>query len=328
MGTLDRPPSAPHITVPTVREHSVDTQLHRGSTSEVWAGTRHGPSGFNMPVALKTLNEQCMAAPALIRAFIDEARTASLVQHRNVVLTRDLILDRDRYWIEMELVQGWPMRTLLAAVEASGIPIPIPVALSLVRGAADGLQAIHDAGLVHGDISEHNLMLSSAGQLMVLDFGRAGLHDGSTVDTRTDVLNLGAMLDSLLPHREGAPIALDAIIKRAVDPSSARRFPSARALETALDLVSMREGWLITPSYVGAYLTDMLGPVPALASAAPQRRTQTRAVEPALVGPAAPPVQDAPRAVLPRSRGGMVGVGATLQLVPPEPGVAALPLRR
>jgi serine/threonine protein kinase len=302
----------------TIREHSVDTLLHRGTASEVWAGARQGPSGFSIPVALKTLNDQCMAAPALVRAFIDEARTASLVQHRNVVLTRDLILDHDRYWIEMELVQGWPIRTLLAAVEASGAQIPTPVALSLVRGAADGLQAIHDAGLVHGDISENNLMLSSAGQLMVLDFGRAGLHDGSTVDTRNDVLNLGAMLDYLLPKRQGAPIALDAIIRRAIDPSSARRFPSARALETALDLVSMREGWLITPSYVGAYLTDMLGPV---APVVPQRRTGTRAAEPA---PSTTTTEVSTRAVLPRGRGGMVGVGTTLQLVPEEPAVASV----
>lgn|GEM_PF-5587001 len=319
----------------TLRDHSVDAQLHRGATSEVWAGTRQGPSGFTIPVALKTLNAECMAAPALVRTFIDEARTASLVQHRNVVLTRDLIVDRERYWIEMELVKGWPIRTLLAAVEAAGMQIPIPVALSLVRGALDGLQAIHDAGLVHGDVGQNNLMLSSAGQLMVLDFGRAGLHEGSTVDTRTDVLNLGAMLDYLLPDRDDAPIALDAIIKRAIDPSPARRFPSARALETALDLVSMREGWLITPSYVGAYLTDMLGPV---APVVPQRRTQTRAVEPAPVEPQrhtqaravepAPVESQSPRAVLPRGRGGMVGVGATLQLVPSEPVASALRIRR
>ena len=295
--------------------------LHRGTASEVWAGTRQGQSGFSIPVALKTLNDQCMAAPTLVRAFIDEARTASLVQHRNVVATRDLILDHDRYWIEMELVPGWPFQTLRAAVQASGAQVPIPVALSLVRGAADGLQAIHDAGLVHGDISHNNVMLSSAGQLMVLDFGRAGLHDGSTVDTRTDVSHLGALLDDLLPNRHGAPIALDAIIRRAIDPSSARRFASARALETALDLVSMREGWFLTPSYVGAYLTDMLG---AIAPVVPQWRTGTRAAEPA----PAPTTEVSTRAVLPRGRGGMVGVGTTLQLVPDEPAVAGLRVRR
>lgn len=298
--------------MPTVRDHSVETLLHRGSTSEVWAATRQGPSGFTAPVALKTLNDQCAAAPALVRAFLDEARAGSRVQHRNVVATRDLILDQGRYWIELERVRGWSMRTLLAAVESTGVQIPIPVAMSLVRGAADGLQAIHDAGLTHGDIGQNNLMLSSDGQLMVLDFGRARPHDGAAVDTRGDVVELGAMLDYLIPHRRDAPIALDAIIRRAVDPDSARRFPSARAFETALDLVSMREGWLVAPSYVGAYLSDMLG-APALVAA-------TVARPPAAAAPvaAAAEVMSA-RAVLPRGRGGMVGVGATLALVPHVP---------
>src|SRR5205807_1885601 len=58
-------------------------------------------------------------------------------------------------------------------------------------------------------------------------------------------------------------IALDAIIRRALDADAARRFPSAQALEIALDLVSLREGWLVPPSYVSSYLSDVLHASPA-----------------------------------------------------------------
>jgi hypothetical protein len=295
----------------SVRDHIIDSLLHRGATSEVWAGTRLGSSGFTIPVALKTLRGD--PSPAQVSAFVDEARAASCVQHRNVVQTRDLILDEGRYWISMELVRGWSMRMLLAALDASGAQIPLPVALSLVRGAADGLQAIHDAGLVHGDASQDNLMLSSGGQLMVLDFGRAGSNARWPADVRNDVLSLGAMLDYILPQRRDAPVALDAIIRRAIDPDPARRFASPRAFEAALDLVSIREGWLRTSSYVAAYLSDMLG-APAIA----QPRFEARAALAVEV--------PSPRAVLPRGRGGMVGVGTTLSLVPEDvPDTSDLP---
>jgi hypothetical protein len=267
----------------SVRDHILEALLHRGATAEVWVARRLGARGFTSLVALKTFHGE--ATPARVSAFVAEARAAGCVDHRNVVQTRDLIVDEGRHWISMELVRGWSMRTMLATLDAAHARIPIPVALSLVRGAADGVQAIHDAGLVHGDLSQDNLMLSAGGQLMVLDFGRAAAPATAPVDPRVDVLSLGAMLDYMLPQRREAPVALDAIIRRAIDPDIRKRFASPRAFEAALDLVSIREGWLRTPSYVAAYLSDVLGaaapvmPLPRFAAEAGQVTEAAREIE-------------------------------------------------
>jgi serine/threonine-protein kinase len=319
----------------SIHDHQLEAILYRGTSSEVWRATRLGPNGFAVPVALKTLNETCAAAPDQVRSFLKEARAASAVQHSNVVSVRELILDSNRYWLSMDLVPGWPMGMLLSEIEAAGQRVPIPVALSLVRDAVRGLIAIHEMGLVHRNIAPDNLMVASAGQLVVLDFGLATWQHAQRIqftppvdvldpvysspelrarlpaDARADVFSLGALLDQLIPDRSNVPIALDAIIRRAIDADPARRFPSAEALEIALDLMSIREGWLVPPSYVAAYLNDVFraaAPTPA-----PRLAMGSNADNPDF---AASPVErgttaSANRAVLPRGRGGMVGVGAT-----------------
>jgi serine/threonine-protein kinase len=328
--------------VSSVREHQVDTLLHRGATCEVWRATRLGPNGFAVPVALKTLNESAAAASEQVSSFLREARAASSVQHRNVVQVRELILDRNRYWLSMELVPGWPVRALLSAIDACRQRIPIPVALSLARDAIRGVQAIHDAGLVHRNVAPDNLMVDPTGQLVVLDFGVAtwqhaqrirytppvdvldpvyaspDLRARLPVDARTDVFSLGALLEELIPKDADAPVALEAIIRRALDPDPARRFPSAQALEIALDLLAIREGWLVPQSYVSAYVNDVLrSAAPAMQRVAPgSNASDTDVMTPPLERQLPPP---AATAVLPRGRRGMVGVGALLASARGEP---------
>jgi serine/threonine-protein kinase len=319
----------------TVGEHQLDTLVHRGSTSEVWRAMRLGPNGFAVPVALKTLNEACAAAADQVSNFLREARAASSVQHRNVIQVRELIFDRDRYWMSMDLVSGWSVRALLSALEASRQQIPIPVALSLARDSVRGVQAIHDAGLVHRSVAPDNLMIDSAGQVVVIDFGFAtwqhaqrirftppievldpvyaspDLRARLPVDARADVFSLGALLDQLLARSADVPDALNAIIRRALDPDAARRFPSAQALEIALDLLAIREGWLVPQSYVAAYVYDVLR---SAANVMPQSAAGPDADGADAVIPLVErrPATPASSAVLPRTRRGMVGVGALL----------------
>lgn len=320
--------------VSSVREHQLDALLHRGATSEIWRATRLGPSGFAVPVVLKTLNDACRTAPEQLRGFLKEARAASTVQHCNVVQVRELIYDQNRYWLSMELVTGWSVRELLSAITESGERIPVPVALAIARDTARGLRAIHEAGLVHRNIAPDNLLIASTGQIVVLDFGLAiwqqvqrvrftppvevvdpmyaspELEARLPVDVRTDVYSLGALIDQLIPERARAPIALDAIIQRALDPDPARRFPSAQALEIALDLVSIREGWLMPPSYVSAYVSDVFrstGPA-KLRSIIDSLSDEAEGSNPQIDGRQAP----VGRAILPRGRRGMIGVGAVL----------------
>ena len=325
---------------PSVRDHQIETLLHQGTTSEVWRATRLGPNGFAVPVALKSLNEASWAAQDLVRSFLKESRAASSVQHRNVLQVRELICDHERYWLSMELLHGWSMRALLAALDAADQRLPIPVALSLVRDAVRGVQAVHEAGLVHRGIVPDNLFITGAGHLVVHDFGFAtwqhtqrirftppvdildpryscpDLLARLPVDERTDVYSLGALLNHLIPARGDAPIGLDSIIERALDADASRRFPSAQSLEVALDLVSIREGWLVPPSYVSAYLHDVFRTSkPELSRVA---EGSTPGTELATPPPEGLPVSSTGRAILPRDQHGMVGVGAMLASSRPD----------
>jgi serine/threonine protein kinase len=325
-----------------VRDHQLETLLHQGTTSEVWRASRLGPNGFAVPVALKTLNEESAGAPDLVRSFLKESRAASSVQHRNVLQVRELIHDpeRDRYWLSMDLLHGWSMRALLAALVGADQRLPIPVALSLVRDAVRGVQAIHEAGLVHRSIGPDNLFITGAGQLVVHDFGFAtwqhtqrirftppvdildprfccpDLLARLPVDERTDVYSLGSLLHHLIPARGDAPIGLDSIIERALEADASRRFPSAQALEVALDLVSIREGWLVPPSYVSAYLHDVFRTSrPELSRVA---EGSTPGTEIATPPPEGLTTSSTGRAILPRDQHGMVGVGAMLASARPD----------
>lgn len=317
----------------------------------MWRATRLGPNAFAVPVALKTLNEAHATTPEHVRNFLREARAASSVQHRNVIQARDLVFEKNRYWLSMDLIQGWSMRELLSAVEASRQPMPVPVALSLARDAIRGVQAIHDAGLIHRNISPDNLMIDSTGQVVVLDFGAAiwqhsqrirftppvevfdpiyaspDLRARLPVDGRTDVYSLGALLDQLIPRGGDVPMALEAIIRRAADPDAESRFPTAQALEIALDLLALRETWLVPQSYVAAYVNDLLRPATSGLARTPAgslaRGTDTnpapvdRPAEPSPERPAERPSTPGTVTVLPRGRRGMIGVGAIMPRLNP-----------
>ncbi len=336
----------------TVRDHRLDTLLRRSATSELWSGVRLGPLGFAVPLALKALTPERAGSPEHVRALVNEAHAAAYVQHRNVVQVRELIHDAGRYWLAMDLVRGWTLRALIAEIEASGEAIGGPIALSLVLGAAAGVQAIHDAGLLHRNLTPDNLMASTEGHATVLDFGAATwqlaervrftplldpidpvyaapeLRARAPVDVRADVYSLGALLRQLVPRRADLPVALDGIVRRALDPDPTARFASVRGLEVALELVAIREGWLVPASYVAAFLSDIMRKVPPV-QLAPRARPLERApslarpritADGSLVLPArertalvvAPPPTRTP------PRGRMVGVGARSR-AEPEP---------
>ena len=108
--------------------------------------------------------------PDALSRFEQEARSASALNHPNIVTIYELGHENGTRYIAMELVDGETVRSLLA----SG-PIPFRKSVAIAAQIADGLAKAHEIGLIHRDLKPENLMVSRDGTAKVLDFGLAKL---------------------------------------------------------------------------------------------------------------------------------------------------------
>jgi serine/threonine protein kinase len=116
---------------------------------------------LSRPVALKEISAD--------GAALREARAASAVCHPGVVQVYGVFRDRGREWIVMEALSGMTMRR---ALRDSG-PLPAARLVTLGISLLQALQAIHRAGLVHGDVKPGNVQVLSTGAPVLIDFGLA-----------------------------------------------------------------------------------------------------------------------------------------------------------
>ncbi len=147
----------------------------------VHIGRLIGPVGFSRTVAIKRLHPQHAKDPDFVSMFLDEARLAARIRHPNVVGTLDVVALSGELFLVMEYVQGESLARLMKGARESGRLIPLPILSSMMVGALDGLHAAHEAtndqgeplGIVHRDVSPHNILVGSDGVARVLDFGVA-----------------------------------------------------------------------------------------------------------------------------------------------------------
>jgi Tol biopolymer transport system component len=121
-------------------------------------------------VAIKVLPSELSADPERRRRFEHEARSASALNHPNILTIYDIGSSGETTYIAMELVEGKTLRELVAPG-----PLPMKRLLELAVQIAEGLAKAHAAGIVHRDLKPENLMISKDGYLKILDFGLAKL---------------------------------------------------------------------------------------------------------------------------------------------------------
>ena len=208
-------------------KYRLDARVGGGGMAEVFVGQAHGAEGFARPVAIKRVLPGYSDNPAFARMFIAEAQLSARLLHPNIVAVLDFDRDAEqRLFLVMELVEGTDLDHLLA----SG-PLPIPTVIFVITEVLRGLGYAHDLpvgsdlrGLVHRDVSPHNVLLSWEGAVKVSDFGIAKARaaseatasvfikgkpaymspeqaSGAPLDGRSDLFAVGVMLWEMLVGR-------------------------------------------------------------------------------------------------------------------------------
>ncbi len=199
--------------------------IAKGGMARVWAARQHGQRGFTKVVAIKTILPHLARDPEFERMFLDEARIASMVHHPNVCEIYELGEEGRVLYLAMEWVNGESLAHVLR-VSGQCQPLDPRVVARIVSSTCAGLHAAHNLetddgtplGVVHRDVSPHNILISADGHVKVADFGVAkalGQSHGATsagqlkgkinymapeqvtgaaVDRRSDLFSLGCVL--------------------------------------------------------------------------------------------------------------------------------------
>jgi predicted ATPase/serine/threonine protein kinase len=147
--------------------YQIDGPLGSGGMGEVY---RARDQRLNRSVAIKILPSQFSSSADRLRRFEDEARSASALNHPNIVTIYELGQDGPHHFIAMELVEGKTLRELLDA----GL-LPMRRAIEIAVQVAEGLTKANEAGITHRDLKPENLMITDDGFVKILDFGLAKL---------------------------------------------------------------------------------------------------------------------------------------------------------
>ena len=141
--------------------------LGAGGMGEVY---RARDTRLGREVAIKTVPRHRQSDPDAVWRFEQEARSASALNHPNIITIYELGQVDGAHYIAMELVAGETLRAQLAAG-----PMPFRKVIGIAAEVSDALAKAHDAGIVHRDLKPDNIMVSAGGTVKILDFGLAKL---------------------------------------------------------------------------------------------------------------------------------------------------------
>jgi serine/threonine-protein kinase len=173
-------------------KYRILAQLGEGGTASVYLAVARGPGGFNKLVVLKTIKPILADDPDFRRMFLQEARVAARLNHPGVVQTYEVVETGGAPVIVMEYLDGEPLSKVLSSAQGS---LSLNMHLRVIADATDALQYAHELkdfdgrplGLVHRDITPHNVFVTFDGQTKLLDFGIAKLTT-SNPETQTGVI--------------------------------------------------------------------------------------------------------------------------------------------
>jgi len=152
--------------------------LGRGGMGEVYRAT---DLTLGQAVALKFLPEATANDERALARFYNEVRVARQVTHPNVCRVYDVGQVQGQHYISMEFVDGEDLATLLRRIGR----LPADKAVETARKICGGLSAAHEKGVLHRDLKPANVMIDGRGQVIIMDFGLAGLAGQLQGDVRS-----------------------------------------------------------------------------------------------------------------------------------------------
>jgi len=161
--------------------YTLTQRIGEGGMAEVYLAQVTVAEGLSKRVVVKKIRKEFADQPEFTRMFVDEAKIALGLNHANIVQVFDFGQVHGSFYLAMELVEGLDLMGLLHTLRARGERMPVVIAAYIAHQAAAGLAYAHQRrddfgaplGIVHRDISPHNIMLSLAGTVKILDFGIA-----------------------------------------------------------------------------------------------------------------------------------------------------------
>ena len=200
----------------------------RGGMGEIYQARYDGVAGFAKTCIIKKIRREYARDKSFVDRFLDEGRLLVSLTHSNIVQIFDMGVVDGEYYLAMEYVDGADLRMLLRHIAPQCVPlsIAIGVCIEVLRGLSYAHRSkdahARSSGIVHGDVSPSNILISHEGEVKLIDFGiarpaRTHSHDdkvqgklaymspeqahGEALDCRTDIFSTGIVLFEMLAGR-------------------------------------------------------------------------------------------------------------------------------
>lgn len=206
-------------------KYDIVARIAQGGMGNVYLARSTGLAGFSKLVVVKTLRSDFAEDPKFCEMFLDEARLAARLNHRNVVQTNDAGVDAGTYFMVMDYLDGRNLWRIQKHYAKDGEWMPLSVSVRILADMLAGLHHAHELadfegknmGVVHRDVCPANVFVTIDGQVKVVDFGvaKAKNHShetqagtikgrvaymspehvsGKNIDRRADLFSAGIML--------------------------------------------------------------------------------------------------------------------------------------
>ncbi len=250
----------------SVGRYQLHRKIARGGMATIHIAHLAGDVGFSRIVAAKRLHPELAQDREFVTMFLDEARVASKIHHRNVVPVLDVVTMNDEVILVQDFVHGVPLSWLQKACVDQGARIPLSIAVSIACQVLAGLHAAHETTdelgtplqIVHRDVSPQNVMVATDGTARLLDFGvakaamaghvtRAGMFKGKIAYASPEQLRGKATRQSDI--YSAAVVLWELLVGRRLNPSSQGQTAQITAImrgqiPRVLDELAAERAWL------------------------------------------------------------------------------------